>query len=66
MTNEKDTREAFIERLWDYLTDNPNYDQWSSKQLVEHAIDVLFDDMGAAQQYLDLMEIDVDLFADPE
>lgn len=63
---ESDERAALAEGIADYVETHAMYDEMTKREAVVAAVRVLTDDIGAAQNYLTAIGVQVDLFGRKE
>lgn len=58
-------KEMFAESMADYIETHQDYDSLSKRDVVVEVIRLLVDDIGAAQQFLFVIGVNVDLYNQP-
>lgn len=66
MADRSDERAALAEGIADYVETHAMYDEMTKREAVVAAVRVLTDDIGAAQNYLTAIGVQVDLFGSPD
>jgi len=59
----KTKQEQFADSIANYISTHPSYDGWDKKTAATEAIRILFNDIGAAQGFLDALGVSIDLYA---
>lgn len=69
LINDRKTEVDIMARqMSQYVLSHPNAITWPREQLIEETVRFMANDIGAAQNFLDVIGVDVDLYAldDPE
>ena len=56
-------KQAFAKRIADYLEEHNRYEEFDKRTAAVEAVRILTDDIGAAQDFLRVIGVDVDLYA---
>lgn len=56
------TREKFVEEMLAYIKTHQNYENWTKDEAILTTLNVLVGDIGAAQNFVYAIGLDVDLY----
>lgn len=56
------TKGDFVKKIADYVETHVKYDELTKRQAVESALYVLLNDIGAANDFLRVIGVDIDLY----
>lgn len=62
MTQNDSARWAYATGMAAYISMHPDYDHWTKDDAVREVINVMATDMGAAQGFLDILGLKIDLY----